>query len=140
MKHDRDIPLRVQYQQDDSQLPALLNELQSKLTRLANSGHCDSIDLRSLPLFPGDLERLKQCLGSGEVQIKLNAMGPSEIYETAVAGIWWITHYNQFDDIVAETLEITLLPDILKTAPADLHAGLETLQALLNRDNEYIAN
>lgn len=138
MKHHAQFSVQLQGDHSATQLPALLSELQQKLTHLLNQGQSDSIDLRSLPLFPGELEKLKQLLGKGEIQVKLDTMGHSDIYETTVSGIWWVTHYNQSNDIVAEYLQITLLPDILKTAPSDLQPGLEKLKQLLGKVGELI--
>jgi len=138
MKNHTPFSVMLENHQSPTQLPAILNELQQKLTRLLNEGLSDSIDLRSLPLFPGELEKLKLLLGKGEIQVKLDTMGHSDIYETAVAGIWWVTHYNQADDVVAEYLQVTLLPDILSSAPSDLQPSLKKLKQLLSRVSECI--
>ena len=64
-----DIEVRVEQTNSPSQVLAILNELQSKLTALAEQGTNDSIDLRSLPLFPGDYEQLKERLGFERIRI-----------------------------------------------------------------------
>jgi len=116
-----------------SQLIPILNEIQFKLHRLLLEGQCDSIDLRSLPMFPGDYDLLKQHLGQGELRIHLDAMGPSEIYETAISGVWWVTHSNLQQETVADFIEITRLPAILETAPQEVENGLTLLKDKLNK-------
>jgi len=138
MKYEFELPVHIQSNTNASQLPALLSELQHKLNRLFSEGQSDFIDLRSLPLFPGELQRLKQRLGEGEVHVTLDAIGRSDIYETAIAGVWWVTHFNQVDDVVAQHIEITLLPEIIKTSQDELQSGLEKLQQLLSAENEFI--
>ena len=46
--------------------------------------------------------------------------------------MWWVTHYNVEGDIVADLLEITHIPEILKSQPEDIGEGLEQLRARLN--------
>ena len=75
---------------------------------------------------------MRQTLGQGEVSARIEAIGPSEIIETRYPGVWWVTHYNVEGDIVADTIEITWLPEIIKSQPEDLLAGLELLRAQLN--------
>lgn len=115
-----------------SQLLAILSELQSKLAVLNREGTADSIDLRTLPMFPGDHEQLKETLGCGEITVSIDAMGPTEIYETAVSGIWWITHYNSEDENIAEYIEITALPELLKTDPQEIQQAEQQLQQLID--------
>ena len=102
------------------QIMALLQELQGMLSALIERGEESRIDIRSLPLFPGDHDLLMQFLGEGEVKAHIDTLGVSEIKETRFSGIWWLLHYNTHDEIVAEIIEVTLLPDILKTQAPDL--------------------
>jgi hydrogenase-1 operon protein HyaF len=111
---------------------ALLTEIAARLEKLASDGATGSIDLNSLPFAPGEYEQLRQTLAQGEVSARIEAIGPSEINETRYPGVWWVTHYNVEGDIVADTIEITWLPEIIKSQPEDLLAGLELLRAQLN--------
>ena len=111
---------------------ALLAEIAACLEKLANDGTTGSIDLNSLPFSPGEYEQLRQMLGQGEVSAHIEAIGPSEIIETRYPGVWWVTHYNVEGDIVADMLEITTIPEIFKSQPEDIIAGLELLRAKLN--------
>ena len=109
----------------------ILHEIQSLLNDLVTSGKSASIDLRSLPMFPGDYERLKEVLGQGEVSATIDAMGPTQVRETSVHGVWWVTHYNSDETIIAEFIEVTTMPEILRTHPADARVGLDFLQSRL---------
>ena len=111
---------------------ALLAEIAARLEKLDDHGETGMIDLNSLPLAPGEYEQLRQTLGQGEVTARIEAIGPSEIIETRYPGVWWVTHYNVEGDIVADMLEITAIPEIIKSRPEDIRAGLELLRAQLN--------
>jgi hydrogenase-1 operon protein HyaF len=113
-------------------LRALLVEVAAHLEGLARDGTAGSIDLNSLPFAPGEYEQLRQMLGAGEVSARIEAIGPSEIVETRYPGVWWVTHYNVEGDVVADMLEITIIPEILKSQPEDIAIGLALLRAQLN--------
>lgn len=127
-----DISIRVEPPASPSQVLAILNELQFKLKVLNEQGDTDAIDLRTLPLFPGDYEQLKKTLGKGEIDVSIDAMGPSSIYETAFPGIWWVTHYNSENENVAEYIEITTLPVLLKTSHEEIEQAEQQLQQLID--------
>ena len=105
----------------------LLNEVRYALTALLESGATHIIDLRSIPLAPGEEETIIKTLGQGEVHARLNALGLSEIYETRYAGVWLITHYNESEAIVSRFIEITRLPDILQSQHEDMSNALTGL-------------
>jgi len=113
--------------------PAILREIEQYLERLVATGEAGAIDLRSLPLAPGDHQRLLDALGEGEVSAEVQALGPTRVRETAVRGVWWITHYNDYEQVIAEFIEVTTLPEILETPAEDLRDGLERLRAQLTR-------
>jgi len=111
---------------------ALLAEIAECLEKLINDGTTGSIDLKGLPLSPGEYEQLRRILGQGEVSAHIEAIGPSEIIETGYPGVWWVTHFNVEGDIVADMIEVTHIPEILKSQPDDIIAGLAILRARLN--------
>lgn len=110
---------------------AILHEIADHLEILAREGIGNSLDLRSLPLTDGDRTQLLSVLGTGEVQARIEAFGPSEIVETAVPGVWWITHRDEAGRIAAELLEITTCPEILGATTDDVQDGLEALRRRL---------
>ena len=112
----------------------ILHEIRHALRRLLDSDQSSIIDLRSIPLAPGEEETLLDTLGSDEVHARLNALGPSEIYETRFAGVWLVTHYNAANNVIGRFIEITRLPDILQSQTEDMAAALEQLQRELEND------
>jgi hydrogenase-1 operon protein HyaF len=135
----QDISVRVEdvEQYSIGNLRAILNEIATCLDLLVQDGTAASIDLNGLPFAPGEYEQLRQLLGQGEVAAKIEAIGPSEISETRYAGVWWVTHYNVEGDIVADSIEITVIPEILKSQQPDIEQGLELLHAQLNDEAQY---
>ena len=105
----------------------ILFEVRHALDALLDKGETSIIDLRSIPLAPGEEEKILKTLGQGEVHARLNALGPSEIYETRYAGVWLVTHYNEDEAIVSRFIEITRLPDILKSQTEDMSKALTEL-------------
>ena len=85
----------------------ILFEVRHALEELLDSGQTSTIDLRTIPLAPGEEETILQTLGQGEVHARLDVLGPSEIYETRYAGVWLITHYNDDESIVSRFIEVT---------------------------------
>jgi len=105
----------------------ILHEIRHALEELLESGNTSIIDLRSIPLAPGEEETIINALGQGEINVHLNALGPSDIYETRYAGVWLITHYNENESVVSRFIEITELPAILKSQHEDMTGALEKL-------------
>ena len=128
------IPIRIESVEQYSigNLRALLTEIATRLRRLAEEQVSSSMDINSLPFAPGEYDQLRTLLESGEVSAHIEAMGASEVVETRYPGLWWVTHYNVEGNIIADTLEVTEIPEILKSQPADIAGGLEMLEAQLN--------
>ena len=99
---------------------AVFAELAHALARLAETGEETVIDLRSLPFGPSYLEALAEKLGTGEVAATLEVAGRSEVRETGWAGIWWVRHFGDGDDVVAEEVQVTRIPEILVSHPDDV--------------------
>ena len=110
----------------------ILHEIRHALGRLLETGETRVIDLRSIPLAPGEEETIIDTLCCGEVHAKLNALGPSEIYETRFAGVWLVTHYNEDKEVIGRFIEITRIPDILRSQPEDIGIALATLEQELD--------
>jgi hydrogenase-1 operon protein HyaF len=107
---------------------AILSELVNLLEVLAADASAASIDLQSLPMSAADRLQLQQALGEGEVQATLTAQGSSRIRETRVAGVWWVEHFGQDRELVAESIEVTLIPDILKAAADEIAPAARDLR------------
>jgi hydrogenase-1 operon protein HyaF len=110
---------------------ALLAEIAALLGKLAENGGSGFIDLKSLPLAPGEARQLHDILGRGEVTASIDALGPSEIIETRYPGVWRVLHRNAGGDITADLLEIAHIPEILKAHPDDVRTSrLRVLERL----------
>ncbi|MDT8408068.1 MAG: hydrogenase expression/formation C-terminal domain-containing protein [Wenzhouxiangellaceae bacterium] len=92
---------------------ALGHEIQSCLEKLAASGESSMIDLKTLPMAPGEYDDIKTMLGQGELDLVLDMDGPTRIRETAYPGVWWIQHKDRNDQILSEIIEISRVPDFL---------------------------
>ncbi len=112
-------------------IPPLLHEIRHSLGRLLETGETNTIDLRGLPIAPGEQQQLLNFLGKGEISARMDALGESEIIETSFAGVWLITHYNTNKEIMGKFLEVTRLPEILEAQTADMEAALASLQVKL---------
>ena len=112
----------------------ILNEIRHALEKLLEDGESTIIDLRALPMGPGEEQQLESLLGIGEVRAKINAMGPSTVNETLLAGVWLVTHRNTEDAILGKFIEITRYPSILESQTEDMRSALKTLPDLLAKN------
>jgi hydrogenase-1 operon protein HyaF len=109
----------------------LLHEIRHGLARLLENGAATAIDLRGIPMAPGEEEHIIRELGTGEVQARLSALGPSEIMETRFPGVWLVTHYNGDNEVIGKFIEVCDMPQILKAQADDIREGLAQLTAQL---------
>lgn len=110
---------------------AILNEVVTGLRGLVATGQPVTIDLRRLPLAPHDLDRLRDCLGKGEVSVKVNALGLTTLQETALAGVWWVDHANDVGNALGSAIEVALVPKLLPVTVAEAQQAADTLQTKL---------
>jgi len=111
---------------------SLVQEVAVAVDRLLNRGEGSVIDLRALSfLTDEDREELHALLGEGEVAATVEAVGPTEVVETAYPGVWWVTYWNTDGEVLAERIEVARTPDILVTQETDMRDGLGRLLALL---------
>lgn len=110
---------------------AVLNEVVRLLQQLVETGEGGSIDLGRLPLSDEDYDLFDDVLGEGETHAVVNTLGSTEVVETGVPGVWWVTHYNADDEVMAEFIEVTFCPEILQSPVEDVKEGLEALRAHL---------
>jgi hydrogenase-1 operon protein HyaF len=113
----------------------LLHEIRHALQRLVDSGETTAIDLQAIPMAPGEIEEIKQRLGQGEIQATLSALGTSLISETSIPGAWLVEHFNVNDELLARVIEVTRVPDIIRTDLRDLRDGLARLAAELEGES-----
>jgi hydrogenase-1 operon protein HyaF len=109
----------------------LLHEIRHALTQLLELGETSVIDLRSLPLAPGEEQQLLDELGQGEVYARMNVLGPTEIVESRYPGVWVVMHFNTNDEVIGKFIEVCEIPALLHSQQQDIRHGLEQLQAHL---------
>lgn len=114
---------------------AVLSELAEHLKNLIDNDTSYVIDVNSLPLSDIDIAQLEHRLGKGEVEVNLNTIGESHIFETAYNGIWWVKHYTPEKVLISQFIEITTIPHIIKSQPEDSKLALSRLLANLTVNN-----
>ena len=92
------------------------------------SGETDSIDVRRTPLTPQEYQVLKDTLGQGEVEARIQALGETHVRETTMAGVWWVTHYNAAGQVLGEFIEVTPVPEIMRSDPSAMPLALAGLR------------
>ena len=113
---------------------AILHEIADLLERLASDGSQGMIDLRAMPLTSGDRAQLEEVLAAGAVRVAIDAAGPTEVVETVYPGVWWTRHHNESGETVAEFIEVTVCPEILKSHIEDVREGWAQLRRVLAPD------
>ena len=127
--------IAVQAEYETGNVMPLLHEIRHALERLLQGEDGTVIDMRSLPLAPGEEKRIEDALGKGEVQAELDALGPTTIIETSYPGVWLITHRNTEGEVIGRFIEVTHLPSILESQPEDIRTGLTVLGNKLAEDS-----
>lgn len=110
----------------------LLHEIRHALAQLLKDGTSTFIDLMALPLARGEEEQILTLLGRGEVRAELTVLGSSEVLETAYPGVWLVTHRDEQGELQARFIEVTQVPEILRSQPSDIASGLERLRGQLS--------
>jgi HupH hydrogenase expression protein, C-terminal conserved region len=111
---------------------AILHEIADLLGRLVSDGSEGIIDLRAMPLTPGDYAQLEEALAAGAVRAEIDAAGPTEVFESVYQGVWWVRHCTESGDTVAEFIEVSACPGILKSHVDDVREGRVRLQRTLD--------
>jgi hydrogenase-1 operon protein HyaF len=107
---------------------AMLSEISTKLTNLATDGEESTIDLRCILGMPQEIALIRETLGQGEVQATVADIGSSQIRETALPCVWWISHQDSEGKSLGEFIEITEIPDLLKSNHRAIQRGLDELR------------
>jgi hydrogenase-1 operon protein HyaF len=123
--------ISVKVEMSSGNVPSLLHEIRHALGLLLEGGVSTTIDLKRIPLAPGEEERIVQILGSGEIHAELQAYGRSDFTETAYPGVWLVTHFDVDGGQTARFIEITRVPEMLCSHADDISSGLKRLQGFL---------
>jgi len=116
---------------------ALLHEIVELLKGLLEKEEPGSIDLRTLPLSRQDYESLYETLGEGVISAEIQNLGVTQVRQTGVAGVWWITHYNEEGDVIGEFIEVAYCPEGLIVDVDSVQESVDALQARL-MEQEYL--
>jgi hydrogenase-1 operon protein HyaF len=111
----------------------ILRQIADMVEALVASGESGMIDLQDAQLAPQEYEMLREALAEGEVHAVIDAIEPAEVRETIYPGVWWFTQYNAEGDIVADLIEVTPLPEVLKADAEDVADGLARLKEFLGQ-------
>jgi len=125
----QDIAVRIEH--SSGNIDPLLHEIRHALSLLLNVGAATCIDLKSIPLAPGEEAQIMEALGNGEARAMITSAGRSEITETRFPGVWLVSHFNEQDEIAGRFIEITSIPQILCSQTADIEDGLARLKTQL---------
>jgi len=123
------IPVKVEL--SSGNLTPLMHEIRHALALLLQGGVSTTIDLKRIPLAPGEEDRIVQMLGAGEIHAELQACGRSDFTETAYPGVWLVTHFDVDGEQTARFIEITRVPEMLRSHDDDVSSGLKRLQEFL---------
>jgi hydrogenase-1 operon protein HyaF len=105
----------------------LLHEIRHALVKLLDDGGSTVIDLRSLPLAPGEEQQLLDELDHGEVYARMHVLGPTEVVETRYPGVWVVVHFNNDNEVIGKFIEVCRIPALLCSQQEDIRHGLEQL-------------
>lgn len=123
---------------DGSGASAILREIESMLENLLARNEEGVIDLKTIPITHDEYQQLQYMLGEGEIKATLHAMGKSIVRETAIAGVWWTVHYNEDDSVIADMIEVTLIPAILMSDRGDIKNSLAELRERVQTEQPLI--
>jgi hydrogenase-1 operon protein HyaF len=115
----------------DGSARIILGEIARLLESLLETGEGGSIEVSNLPLTDEDYDLLDENLGEGEVSADVMSPGPVHVVETGIGGVWWVTHLNAEDEVLAEFIEVAFCPEILMSPGEDVVEGLAGLKARL---------
>ncbi|HEX5339017.1 MAG TPA: hydrogenase expression/formation C-terminal domain-containing protein [Gallionella sp.] len=108
---------------------AIISEIEACAARFAATGEMASIDLRFMKTMPAEREMLSGLLGRGEVSAVVDVLGRTEIQETSIPCVWWISHRNGAGEVVGELIEITGTPDLIQGERSSVAGALEARRA-----------
>jgi hydrogenase-1 operon protein HyaF len=111
---------------------ALLREIADHLLTVSQGGDRRVVELTNLPLNESDIQLLQEKLGRGEVEARINAAGPTEVFETSFPGVWWVKYLGEDEHVITQQLEIGTVPLILEAHREDIRASAERFTRLFD--------
>lgn len=102
--------------------PAVLREVLARAAERRPGDPAHVVNLTLLPMTPEDLAYLHGALGTGPVAIHTRGYGTCRMTSTALAGVWWVQHFNAMNALILDTLEVVEVPEAALAAGEDLDA------------------
>ena len=90
-----------------------------------------SINLSLLPHTEDDLTVLDQLLGKGPVTVLSRGYGNCRVMSTGLRHTWWVRFYNSQDALILNSIEISMLPDVVAAAPEDIADSAGRLREIM---------
>ncbi|MCW8918544.1 MAG: hydrogenase expression/formation protein [Gammaproteobacteria bacterium] len=109
----------------------LLHELVERLGRLIEADEPSHFDLTAMELGEADHALLRDTLGEGEIMAEVSNFGRVSVMESGYAGIWWVTHLDEEEQVLSEFLEVSYCPEVLIAEMETVADGLNALKARL---------
>ncbi len=110
----------------------IMAELADCLKLLLEDGETKQLNLTELHLSEHDLDELADYLGVGDVRFTLEDEQACSLRETAYAGIWWVTCYDQQHKVQSESIEVTRFPERLMTSLDDIRRSAVAIRNYQN--------
>lgn len=111
--------------------PALITELDDKISHCRPGAEAHVINLTLLPLSEEDLAFLDRRLGKGDVTILSRGYGNCRITSTRVRNVWWVQYFNSRDALILNTIEVVDVPEVACAAAEDLEDSAQRLMEIL---------
>jgi hydrogenase-1 operon protein HyaF len=111
--------------------PALLQELRDHARTWRTGDPAHVVNLTLLPLSDGDHAFLHTQLAAGRVQILSRGYGHCRIANTRLPRTWRVSYFNAAEQVVLDTFEVALVPEVACAATQDLEDSAERLGELL---------
>jgi hydrogenase-1 operon protein HyaF len=109
---------------------SILHEVATLLDRQLATGEPGSIDIGRVPLSSADQRLLEEVLQFGEVDAEIGDE-TARVRESAVPGVWWLDFFGAGSRTVARFIEVTEIPEILRSGVHDRQKGLLRLNRKL---------
>lgn len=105
-------------------------EASLQLEKGETGGSDKVINLSLLPFTAEDHQVLASHLGIGETLVLSRGYGNCRITSTATPWVWRVQYFNNTDQLILDTLEVTRVPEVACAAQEDLEDSAERLQEI----------
>lgn len=111
----------------------VMTELLEASLRLDRGDASDAdkvVNLSLLPFTVEDHQLLAEYLGTGETLVLSRGYGNCRITSTATPWIWRVQYFNNTEQLILDTLEVTRVPEVACAAREDLEDSAERLREI----------